>query len=254
MIDQSLDNQTPDSVGKLLRNAREAQGMALDAISNILRINKSRLGSFESDDESLTCDVYTLGFLRSYAQHLSLNADELIQKFKDQIGSSPSSPAIFPTPLSKRGTPSYLIIVLSLFVLTGSVIGYEWIRTRHSVSIQQEAFVALAPSQEPPQPVVQEEAVIAPSPPVVNLSDSTLLKVTEDSWIEVRDEKGDIVVSRLFHPQETYEFKDSQGFVLKTGNARGIHLMSGEKSISFPGQQGEIKTGISLDPEKWTKH
>jgi len=280
MTAQLLQDPTPDSVGKLLREAREALGIPLENVAKTLCINKRQLAKLESDDESLTCDVYNIGFLRSYAKLLSLNGSELIQQFKQQHSSFSPSQLIFPTPLSKKGMPSFRVLALSLFALASLIIGYEWFRTRHTVSFQQETPL-LAPSKEevklekpsspsqevslsvsqervtleeaslPPQeliqPVVQAAEVLSvsspeetPSPPLVDLSASLspqpiLLKVTEESWIEVKDEQGNTIVSRLFHPEETYEFKNSQNFLLKTGNARGIHLISGEKKLTFPG-------------------
>lgn len=287
MTDQLLQNPTLDSVGKILKEARETQGIVLEEVAKILCISKRQLIKLESDHESLVCDVYNVGFLRSYAKLLNLNENGLIQKFKDQTTSFPSSHLVFPTPLSKKGMPSFRIIAVSLLALVSVIIGYEWLRTRNTLSFKQEiplptkTSVNLAipspPSQEfkpesnvaeavaPPPEVIQSDLPeilpvsvteeVSPKP-LVDFSASlpsqpTLLKVTEDSWVEVKDDQGNTIVSRLFHPEETYQFDNSQNLLLKTGNARGIHLMSGEKQLTFPGNQGEVKSGISLNPEKW---
>jgi len=298
MTDQLLQDSIPDSVGKLLQKAREAQGLSLEDIAKTLCINKKQLGKFESDHESLVCDVYNLGFLRSYAKLLNLDADSILQQFKAQNTASPSTQLVFPTPLSKRGMPSFRILAFSLFVLISVGVGYEWVRRTHhpsvspqemplvaetsektsdleqplplsektTASIPQENSFALENSllsQEPSSLALSKENLPAPlpeeaSPPTLvehstppPSAQPTLLKVTEESWVEVKDDQGNTIVSRLFHPEETYEFKNPQNFLLKTGNARGIHLTSGEKELTFPGNQGEVKSGISLNPDTW---
>ncbi len=288
MTDQLLQDPTSDSVGKLLREAREARGISLEDVEKTLRISKRQLGKLESDHESLICDVYNVGFLRSYAKLLNLNENILIQRFKDQTTSYPSVKLVFPTPLTKRGMPSFRILALSLLVLVSVIVGYEWVRrtrthqetplvahtsstedqeTEKPLPLSEEAALPLSqekieivetipPLQQPVQDVVQEEALPVVPPPLAEQSrplssQPILLKVTEESWIEVKDDQGNIIVSRLFHPEETYEFKNSENFLLKTGNARGVHLISGEKNLTFPGNLGEVKSGISLNPEAW---
>jgi cytoskeleton protein RodZ len=297
MTDQLLQDSIPDSVGKLLQKAREAQGLSLEDVAKILCINKKQLGKFESDHENLVCDVYTLGFLRSYAKLLNLDADSILHQFKSQNSSSLPIQLVFPTPLSKRGMPSFRILAFSLFVLVSVGVGYEWVRRTHhpSVSSQEMPLVAEIPQKNPdlekPVPLPEKTIASAPQenplalensllsqnpsspalskenlpvslpeeaaqPPLMEHSippsvQPTLLKVTEESWVEVNDEQGNTIVSRLFHPEETYEFKNAQNFLLKTGNARGIHLTSGEKELAFPGNQGEVKSGISLNPDTW---
>lgn len=299
MTDQLLQDSIPDSVGKLLQKAREAQGISLEDVAKTLCINKKQLGKFESDHESLVCDVYNLGFLRSYAKLLNLDSDALLHQFKAQNTASPSTQLVFPTPLSKRGMPSFHILAFSLFVLISVGVGYEWVRRTHHPSISPQEMPLVAETSEKnsnlEQPSPLSEKITASSPQENSLAlensllsqesvpqalskenlpaslpeeaspatlaehstplsaQPTLLKVTEESWVEVKDDQGNTIVSRLFHPEETYEFKNPQNFLLKTGNARGIHLTSGEKELTFPGNQGEVKSGISLNPDRWTE-
>ena len=188
--------------------------------------------------------------------------------------------------------PSYRILGFSFFVLLAVIVGWEWVKYSHSQkyspndvgvveilpepNVIPEESVALqntSPLSESPLPVgstaslvnpaselptlpaeVRESVVIpAPNLPTSISSQSVLLKATEDVWIEVKDNEGNIIISRLFRPTESYEFKNPQHLVLKTGNAGGISLISGDKSISSLGKTGEVKSGIILDPEKWVE-
>lgn len=242
------------SVGQLLKEARLTQSVALEDIAKDLRINKRILEKLEADCDTLVCDVYTLGFIRSYAQLLELNATALIQKFKDQTAQR--SPLLsFPTPLPEQGTPNLRILFLSLFVLAlvGSFAGYQWWRHHHNIPFRPQNLTVVRPSPPvapaPPTiqaPQVSHEETTPPSP-----TTTTLLQAKDETWVEVKDAKGEIFLRRLFYPGETYTFENAKHLVLKTGNAQGVVLQSGDKTLTFPGNKGEIKSDISLNPETW---
>lgn len=126
----------PISVGQLLKEARQAHGLSLEAVSATLCISLHHLTKLEEDHESLVCDVYTLGFLRSYAKLLNLNGNSLIQKFKDQVSPLKPSEFILPAPLPERGMPGHriLIISLALFALISTLAGFQWWRLHHPSS------------------------------------------------------------------------------------------------------------------------
>lgn len=70
-------------IGQLLRAAREASGASVDDVAAILRIRSDHLQALEDEDfERLPGSVYAIGFIRTYATHLDLNAAELIDRYK----------------------------------------------------------------------------------------------------------------------------------------------------------------------------
>ena len=73
-------------IGGTLRDAREAAGASLDDISALLKIRSDHLQALEEDDfERLPGSVYAIGFIRTYATHLGLNAGELIERYKEAV-------------------------------------------------------------------------------------------------------------------------------------------------------------------------
>jgi len=71
------------SVGQLLRDARESQGLDIANISAILKIREDHLMALEEDDfDRLPGSVYAIGFIRTYSRHLGLNASDLIEQYK----------------------------------------------------------------------------------------------------------------------------------------------------------------------------
>ena len=74
---------TSEKIGDKLRAAREAANATLDDISALLKIRSDHLQALENDDfERLPGSVYAIGFIRTYATHLGLNAGELIERYK----------------------------------------------------------------------------------------------------------------------------------------------------------------------------
>jgi cytoskeletal protein RodZ len=74
MKNNDLPTEQDLSIKQLLKDAREAQKLSIDDVAKKLRISKRHLRALENNDENLTCDVYNLGFLRSYATYLGLDS------------------------------------------------------------------------------------------------------------------------------------------------------------------------------------
>lgn len=301
------------SVGKLLKEARELQGHSLDDVSKILCISKRHLIAMEEKHEDHLCDVYTIGFLRSYAQFLGLDTNEISQRFKSQATLVEPAFLPFPAPVPGKGMPSRRILILSIFILLIFVGVWKWkdysqpapspleeielteVSKAPPEVVENDSPIALSTSNSedesivplsipialsedsstisPPSEIakliespVKDDQPITPSlenaeliePPIENAppifpTSSVVLKASQESWVEVKDRNGTVIVSRIFTPNETYEFKEPKNLILKTGNANGIQLFSGEQTFPFPKKSGGVQSDISLDPEKWVE-
>jgi transcriptional regulator with XRE-family HTH domain len=96
-------------IGETLRNAREAKRLTLKDVSKDTNIVVKYLEALENEDfDKFPSETYLLGFLRSYAEYLKVDADELIQAYKGyKIGESS-------TPLEELTRPTGLSIVAQL--------------------------------------------------------------------------------------------------------------------------------------------
>lgn len=71
--------QTPPTPGRILRERREYCGMSLADAAEATKIGKSYLRALEEDrHREFASPAYLKGFLRIYANHLGLRADDLI--------------------------------------------------------------------------------------------------------------------------------------------------------------------------------
>jgi cytoskeleton protein RodZ len=95
-------------------------------VAAMLRIRPSYLEALECGRlNQLPGNVYALGFLRSYATALGLDAEEVARRFRAEAGAIPRhSELIFPTPVPERGLPAGALILLGLILVGGAYIGW----------------------------------------------------------------------------------------------------------------------------------
>ena len=104
------DDLKNKSVGSLLRQARLAQKGKLPEISENLRVSHEHLKALEEDDvNGLPGLAYAVGFIRSYADHLGLDAEVLIAQYKSQT-SGMSSGLDFPITEEDYELPSFILV------------------------------------------------------------------------------------------------------------------------------------------------
>ena len=121
-----VEGSNAPRAGSDLRAARERLGWALSDVAAMLRIRPSYLEALEAGRlNQLPGNVYALGFLRSYATALGLDAAEVGRRFRAEAGEIPRhSELVFPTPVPERGLPAGALILLGLFLVGGAYIGW----------------------------------------------------------------------------------------------------------------------------------
>jgi cytoskeleton protein RodZ len=336
MTNENSQESSALFIGQILKSSRIEQGLSLEAIAKKLRISKRQLVQLEEDHENLVCDVYTLGFLRSYARCLGLDEHDMSQKFKDQACHPKSFTPNFPAPLPGKGRPSFRVLGLCLVAVLIVIGGWRWFGSsllapasqgttnltefvqkkdaeikaplppetsspiqEVSSPLKEEAIepVADQPAPLPPEtsspiqevssplkeeaiePVADQPAPLPsePSSPMQEISSplkeeaiepvavepsslpplpsqsAVIIKATEETWIEIKNKNGTIILSKLFAPNETFKIQDPQNLILRTGNARGTQLIFGNQTRTLSDKPGEVKSNVLLDPQKWVE-
>ena len=73
-----------DSIGEVLRSAREEQGYSIDQIARDSNIATRYLRALEEEDFSIfPGETYLVGFLRTYSEHLDLDPNTTINLYKN---------------------------------------------------------------------------------------------------------------------------------------------------------------------------
>ncbi|MBL6935951.1 MAG: helix-turn-helix domain-containing protein [Alphaproteobacteria bacterium] len=76
-----------------------------------------------------------------------------------------------------------------------------------------------------------------------------VIHVTEDSWIQVRDATGALLVSQLLHPGDSYRVPIEGGLTLMTGNAGALQFLVDGSLAPSIGPPGSVRRDVALDPD-----
>ena len=118
---QPENTQQPNTsgVGTLLKASRLRIGEELSEVSDVLRIRNVYLEAIEDDRyQDLPGPTYATGFIRAYADHLGLDSDEIIHRFKGWTsGEELLSNLVFPEPISQAGIPGGAIVFVGALVV-----------------------------------------------------------------------------------------------------------------------------------------
>lgn len=114
--------QPSTRIGPLLRDRRLRAGIGVREVSQRLRIRQIYLEAIEAGQfEALPAAVCALGFVRSYAELLRLDADEIGRRFKAEFDGHPATPLRFPVPIAtEAGTPTGASVLLGAIIAVGA--------------------------------------------------------------------------------------------------------------------------------------
>lgn len=255
---QDWAQYTNMAVGEILRRTREYYSLRIEDVEKALRIRASQLTALEEGHvEKLPGRVYAIGFVRAYAEFLGLDGDKMVHLFKAQlIGHKPRPELNFPVPASESKVPNFYILGASfagLALITGIVILISGPRKSHEIpvlppQIQKEMAVygPLAP---------QSLAVVEPSSGAIGLvaavpESRITIDIVDNAWVEIRDANGKALISRILKKGDSYIVPNATGMVMDTGNIGALEFTVDGARIAKLGETGDVKRGVSLDPEK----
>lgn len=263
------NNQPDMTVGEILRRTRIHYEQAVDDIERVLHIKAAQINAIEADDfKKLPGPVYAAGFIRSYSEYLGLDGDKMVSLFKSQSGSKPVKPDLhLPIVVNDARNANIGLIGVSVIVAVGILVLWSNIsqddrRIVDSVphvpaTIRAESAPAASPAQVtktadaspagPPQPAVTTNTTVAAAPAVQ--TDGIILKIVQNSWVEIKDSTGKAVVSRVLKAGDKYFVPARPDLTMSLGNSGGVRLEIDGKELQGLGTKGEVLRNIPLDIE-----
>jgi cytoskeleton protein RodZ len=171
----SVDDRARDAavvsapqVGADLCAARERLGWTLPAVAAHLRIRLPFLEAIEGGriGELPGNNAYAVGFVRTYAQSLGLDPDEIARRFRSETADiNRKTELTFPAPVPERGVPAGALVLVGVVLAIGAYVG--WYRMsgdgRQPAEPVKEVPARLAPLIEPAKPP-PAAAVATPTP------------------------------------------------------------------------------------------
>jgi len=244
----------PDlSLGERLRKARTKAGYTIDSASARTRIKRDYLEGLEyMDPRALPSRTYAVGYLRTYAQFLGLDADACVARFKAEMEvdvgrATPTAPQEKSEFRLPRG------VVGAVFILGGVIAAAGWYgnyvsRTEALADVSAPMDTLLA--REEPLVAVTERA--APRPeriwtglPAANSAGALVLEAATPAYIEVRDASGRILIARDLDAGEVYRAPDEPGLTVSTSDAGAVLVRAGGRALGALGDPGQAVDNIS---------
>jgi cytoskeleton protein RodZ len=149
--------------GAELAAARERLDWALEDVAAQLRMRPLHLRALEAGRiDELPGNAYALGFLRTYAEALGLDPQEMVRRFKAEAAEvSHQTELEFPVPAPERGLPAGALALLGLVLVVLAYVG--WYRLSGEGRLPTEAVMTvparLAPlAEQAVRPVAQPAA------------------------------------------------------------------------------------------------
>ncbi|MSO75188.1 MAG: helix-turn-helix domain-containing protein [Alphaproteobacteria bacterium] len=120
------------NVSLTLRMARQRAGHDLTDVARVLRIRSSNLEAIEAGRfESLPGPTYVTGFLRSYAEYLGLDRDEIMTRYREEIGASSRQKLSFPTASHEGRMPRGWLVFAALVLVVLAYAGWYYYTSQH---------------------------------------------------------------------------------------------------------------------------
>lgn len=237
--DNQITEQNPQesaTVGMFLKYTRQNQKKSIENVSKALCIRKIYIKAIEeSDFNELPPVPYGIGFIRSYADYLGLNAERIVQCYKEEA--MPQKNDNVSKPIVKKHNaltmPNFkqilvgicLVLVLYFLVLA---FGYDYFKTNSDIiddALMEESFntsveqldepvynsntlveeqVALAVEQKDTVVMIEENYVEPKVETVVEEHDESVVETNFES----AEQKNKIVVK--FNGESWFEIKDNK--------------------------------------------
>ena len=245
--------------GMLLAQGREAAGLSVDAVAQQLKLAPRQIRALEAGDfAALPGRTFVRGFVRNYARLVHIDAPAALAALPDEIAApSLERPSLAPTPRAigeipadDAGKPGFArwAIPLALVAVVAVAVVYEVLRPQQDVRRADAPAPAAPASATPatatalPNPVTSAPADVAPAAPATEAApaveaplvappakpvagEATLeLAFRGESWIEVKDAKGAVILSMTGSRGATQAVTGALPLDIVIGNAANVDV------------------------------
>ncbi|MBZ4682937.1 MAG: hypothetical protein PWP46_270 [Fusobacteriaceae bacterium] len=263
-----------NSIGEILRNAREEKGYDISYIAEQTKIQKRYLIALEEENyKELPGEVHIKGFLRNYCREVGLNSDEIIKIYNQ----SKSHTEEKEEEIEEKNGIINLIIVGIVIIFLGIII-LNVIDKNEEKNIQEKDSVNIEKITEKEEKIeennikeeiinqneintVNENETIENSKEVIKenkiieekkvaneekndkINTYKEIKIIANgvSWIEIKKNNKQDFVGFLKNEEKIIRVKEDEKLYIKIGNAGAIKLIKDGESLGKIGNEGEVK-------------
>ena len=269
--------QEATTIGMFLKYTRQNQKKSIEAISKALCIRKVYIKAIEeSDFNELPPVPYGIGFVRSYADFLGLNAERIVQCYKEEAMPKKNETNI--KPFVKKHTAITMPNRKQILIGISMVLGVYFIALAFNYSNDKQGVLPPTPIEENIPTIVEE---ISEEPEIVqadtqttaentNTTDKNVINVVEEnyeekapkevvekpvsnkvvvkfkgeSWIEVKDENT-VYINGIYKKGFEYEVPDVPNLIFSVGRYFNVEVYINGELVKVAGPKKQ--TNIKLD-------
>ena len=249
-MDEGVTGRTGDAaapIGQRLAGARTDLGMSLDDIAAATRIPKRHLATIEADSiEGLPALPYALGFVRSFARHVGLDAELAAAEYRARLNAEPTRRMVAPEPYEPadpaRVPPKWLAI-LALMVALVIAGGYALWRNSES----DGARVAATASDLPPASETGGPATSAATTPPSAAGGVVTVTATAPVWVSISERNGPKLFEREMAIGQVFEVPAAAVDPrLRTGRPQALAIKVGDTAVAPVGEPDRLLVDQSL--------
>ncbi len=124
-----IEAESGPDCAALLRQRRQELGWSLLDVVSALKISHQKLEALESGDTSEFINTqYTILFIRSYARHLGLDADDMARRFREEADKTPDRlPFMQPVEEVKETRSNWWLVLAAVVILIGIYGMWSWL-------------------------------------------------------------------------------------------------------------------------------
>ncbi len=255
---EELEKIASTDIGEVLRLTRVHYNKTLHDVENALRIRACQISAIEQGDMSqLPGRAYAIGFVRSYAEYLGIDGERVVELFKAQYMDGHKKEMLsFPAPILENKAPALWLVALSILLSVSFFIGWgSFNKPLH------DAGLYIQDISKDIKDHVEEE--IKTRPPIImaeinNIAienmgrdeeqkTGIILNIMNSSWVEIKNAKGDIIVSNILEKGDQYFVPDSPDLSMSLGNAANVEIIIDGRTLMPLGKDGDVRRDIPLN-------
>ena len=253
------------TVGQILSIERKTKNLSISDISIELKISKSIIVDLENDNIKNNPDIiFNIGHLRSYSNFLELDADTIINKFKDQVSFNIKEEKKNITPIidnnffkiEKFFAASIIMVVFTSFYFlfvdqNDNEINFALIpdipESLEPIVEKANTYDDLSQSSDTKKSdLINNSSAIASIEFNENVSTVATLKMLNPTWLQLRDEENNIVLSKLMDKDEEFSYELKLNYNITAGNAGNILVLIDDEVRGKIGKYGDILDSFVL--------
>ena len=254
------------TVGQILSIGRKSKNLSISDIAIELNISKTIIADLENDNIKNNSDIiFNIGHLRSYSNFLELDSDRIIEKFKNEVSFNIKEEKKNITPIVENNffkiekffATSIILIVFTSFY-------FLFINKNDN----ENNFALIPDIPESLEPIVEKantfndnlsqtsdintnisvnsSSAIASIELDDDLTTVATLKMLNPTWLQVRDEDSNIVLSKLMDKDEEFSYELKLNYNITAGNAGNILVLIDGDVRGKIGKYGDILDSFIL--------